>query len=71
LHPPKKFFELCFGREIRPAVALEQLQTVAPKTAPHTALTVPPLVVQAFGKLAERDKAQLVHAAMSASLASM
>jgi hypothetical protein len=56
LHPPKEFFEQRFGREIRPAIALEQLQTVALKTAPHTALTVPPLIVQAIGKLAERDE---------------
>ena len=48
-----------------PAIALEQLQTVALETAPHAALAVPPLVVQAVGKLAERDEAQVVHCASS------
>jgi hypothetical protein len=55
LHPPQEFFEQRFGREIRPDVALEQRQTVTLEAAPHAALTVPPLVVQAVGNLAERD----------------
>jgi hypothetical protein len=57
LHSLDQFLVEPLGAERRAAIPLQQLQAVPLEAAANAALAVPPLVMEPFGQLGQRDEA--------------